>query len=55
MSSIVEKSKSVVGYHILATTGLLVNSCVDPMYDMSEGISTEIQIGGDSWLAHWNH
>ncbi|HPM10892.1 MAG TPA: hypothetical protein PK941_10660, partial [Paludibacter sp.] len=49
MSSIVEKIKKVLlGIMILATTGLLVNSCVDPMYDMSEGISTEIQIGGDS-------
>ena len=49
MSSIIEKIKKVLlGIMILATTGLLVNSCVDPMYDMSEGISTEIQIGGDS-------
>jgi len=38
----------LLGIMILSTTGLLVNSCVDPMYDMAQGISTEIQIGGDS-------
>lgn len=27
---------------------LLVHSCVDPLYDMSKGIDTEIKVGGDS-------
>lgn len=40
--------KMLLGIMILSTTGLLVNSCIDPMYDMAQGISTEIQVGGDS-------
>ena len=38
----------LLGIMILSTTGLLVNSCIDPMYDMAQGINTEIQVGGDS-------
>ena len=49
MSSNIEKIKKILlGIMMLSTTGLLINSCIDPMYDMAQGINTEIQVGGDS-------
>lgn len=38
----------MTGILLLSSATLLINSCVDPMYDMAKGINTEISIGGDS-------
>ncbi len=40
--------QKALGITLLSTATLLINSCVDPMYDMAKGVNTEISIGGDS-------
>lgn len=40
--------QKALGIMLLSTATLLINSCVDPMYDMAKGVNTEISIGGDS-------
>jgi len=37
-----------LGIMMLFTAILLINSCVDPMYNMAKGVNKEISIGGDS-------
>jgi len=40
--------QKALGIILLTAATLLINSCVDPMYDMAEGVNTEISVGGDN-------
>jgi hypothetical protein len=40
--------KTALRLLIIVSAAHLINSCQDPMYDLSKGINTEITIGGDS-------
>ncbi len=40
--------KNAFGIFVISTSALLINSCIDPLYDASKGIDTEISFGGDS-------
>ena len=40
--------QKALGITLLSTATLLINSCVDPMYDLAKGVNTEISVGGDS-------